>query len=88
MVSPGNCSQIQEPDFCHRCRLLERFNHKLTDMLSKTVDRSGKNWDVCLQYVQFAYPTSLHESMQVPPFYLLYRWDPWHMMEATMVRMR
>lgn len=56
--------------------LVERFNRTLTDMLAKTVDQSGKNWDTCLPYVLFAYRTSLQESTQESPFHLLYGRDP------------
>ena len=56
--------------------LVERFNRTLTDMLSKTVDRSGKNWDECLPYVLFAFRTSMQESTQESPFHLLYGRDP------------
>ena len=56
--------------------LVERFNRTLTDMLSKTADRSGKNWDECLPYVLFTYHTSMQESTQESPFYLLHGRDP------------
>ena len=35
--------------------LMERFNRTLTDMLSKRVHPSGKDWDTQLPYVLFAY---------------------------------
>ena len=57
--------------------LVERFNRTLTDMLSKTVDRNGKNWDQCLPYVLFAYCTSMQASTQESPFHLLYGRDPY-----------
>ena len=56
--------------------LVERFNRTLTDMLAKTVERDGKNWDVRLPYVLFAYRTSPQESTKESPFYLLYGRDP------------
>ena len=51
--------------------LVERFNRALTEMLSKTVEKNGKNWDEL-----FAYRTSVQESTQESPFYLLYGRDP------------
>jgi len=33
----------------------ERFNRTLTDMLAKTVEKGGRNWDTRLPYVLFAY---------------------------------
>ena len=57
--------------------LVERFNRTLTDMLAKTVEKSGRNWDECLPYVLFAYRTSMQESTQESPFHLLYGRDPY-----------
>ena len=56
--------------------LVERFNRTLTQMLSKTVDLNGKNWDEKVPYVLFAYRTSVQESTQDSPFHLLYGRDP------------
>ena len=56
--------------------LVERFNRKLSDMLAKTVDAGGKNWDDCLPYVHFAYRASPQESTGESPFFLLYGRDP------------
>ena len=56
--------------------LVERFNRTLTDMLAKTVEKSGRNWDVQLPYVLFAYQSSPQESTLESPFFLLYGRDP------------
>ena len=48
--------------------LVERFNWTLTDMLAKTVSRTGKDGDERLPYVLFAYRTSVQESTQESPF--------------------
>ena len=56
--------------------LVERFNRTLISMLAKTVEKSGRDWDVQLPYVLFAYRTSLQESTRESPFYLLYGRDP------------
>ena len=53
-------------------------------MLSKTVDRTGRNWDECLPYVLFAYRTSVQESTQESPFHLLYGRDPYLPAEDTL----
>ena len=42
--------------------LVERFNRTLTDMLAKTVDKSGRDWDRHLPHVLFAYRVSPQES--------------------------
>ena len=56
--------------------LVERFNRTLTDMLAKTVEKSGKDWDLRLPYVLFAYRSSPQESTKESPFFLLYGRDP------------
>ncbi len=56
--------------------LVERFNRTLTDMLAKTVERNGYDWDHHLPFVLFAYRSSLQESTQESLFFLLYGRDP------------
>ena len=52
--------------------LVERFNRTLTDMLAKKVKKNGRDWDVQLPYVLFAYRASMQESTRDSPFFLLY----------------
>ena len=56
--------------------LVELFNRTLTDMLAKTVAQNERDWDTHLPYVLFAYRTSIQESTQESPFFLLYGRDP------------
>ena len=35
--------------------LVERFNRTLIDVLAKTMERNGRDWDQCLPHVLFAY---------------------------------
>lgn len=56
--------------------LVERFNRTLTDMLAKTVGSGGRDWDVRLPYVLFAYRASPQASSKESPFFLLYGRDP------------
>ena len=56
--------------------LVERFNRTLTDMLAKTVEAQGHDWDERLPYVLFAYRASLQESTKESPLFLLYGRDP------------
>jgi len=56
--------------------LVERFHRTLVEMLSKTVERSGKDWDLKLPYVLSKYRTSVQESTQESLFHLLYGRDP------------
>jgi hypothetical protein len=48
----------------------------LTDMLAKTVEKDGKDWDTQLPYVLFAYRSSPQESTSESPFFLLYGREP------------
>ena len=56
--------------------LVERFHHTPTDMLAKSAQQGGKDWDLRLPYVLFAYRTSPQTSTGESPFYLLYGRDP------------
>ena len=56
--------------------LVERFNRTLIDMLAKTVEKSGRDWDTRLPFVLFAYRASPQESTQESPFFLMYGRDP------------
>ena len=56
--------------------LVERFHRTLTDMLAKSAQQGGKDWDLRLPYVLFAYRTSPQTSTGESPFYLLYGRDP------------
>ena len=56
--------------------LVERFNRTLLDMLAKTGEQSGKDWDACLPFVLFAYRATSHASTRESLFYLLYGRHP------------
>ena len=57
--------------------LVEQFNCTLTNMLAKKVKKkNGREWDVQLPCVLFAYHTSPHKSTGESPFFLMYRRDP------------
>jgi len=55
--------------------LVERFHRTLTDILAKSVEKGGKDWDKHLPYVLFAYRSSMQNSTGESPFYLLYGRD-------------
>ena len=55
--------------------LVERFNRTLLEMLSKTSSDTGRDWDINLPYVLFAYRVSAQPSTGESPFYLLYGRD-------------
>ena len=56
--------------------LVERFHRTLLAMLSKYVDKHGRDWDNYLPYLQYAYRVSAQESTKESPFFLLYGRDP------------
>ena len=64
--------------------LVERFNRTLTDMLAKTVDKSGRDWDRHLAHILFAYQVSPQESTHESPFFLLYGRDAQFHTEAAL----
>ena len=55
--------------------LVERFNRTLISMLAKTAQKGGRDWDRRLPYVLFAYRSSMQESTQESPFFLVYGRD-------------
>ena len=56
--------------------LVERFNRTLKQMLSKVVNKGGRDWDELLGPVLLAYRATPHASSGMSPFYLLYGRDP------------
>ena len=52
--------------------LTERQNRTVAQMLSNYVDKNGKNWDLFLQLVIFAYNSSVQESTQYSAFEVLF----------------
>ena len=56
--------------------LVERFNRTLIEMLSKWVDKKGRDWDQQLPYVLWAYRVSPHNSTGKSPFFLLHGYNP------------
>ena len=55
----------------------ERFNRTLTTMLRKElVEKSHDNWEEVLEYLCFAYRTTVHNSTNETPFFLLHGRDP------------
>ena len=56
--------------------LVERFHRILTDMLAKSTERGGKDWNCQLPYILFAYRASKQRSTGESPFFLLYGCDP------------
>ena len=64
--------------------LVERFNRTLIDMLAKTVEKNGRDWDRHLPHVLFAYRAGPQESTKESPFFLLYGREPQLPTEAAL----
>lgn len=62
----------------------ERFNRTLAVMISKYVSAHHRDWDQFLQYVIFAYNSSVHETTGYSPFYLLHGKEPTLPIDATL----
>ena len=56
--------------------LVERMNRSLLNMLSKSAESNGNDWDERLPFILFAYRASIQESTKESPFFLLYGRDP------------
>ena len=55
--------------------LVERFNRTLIDMIAKSTDSEGRDWDVRLPFLLFAYRATPQASTGESPFALLYGRD-------------
>ena len=49
--------------------LVERFNATLTDMIAKTTEKHGRDWDRHLPYLLYAYRTTVQSSTKESPFF-------------------
>ena len=56
--------------------LVEKFNSTLINMISKSSDSGGMEWDQQLPHLLFAYRSTVQESTRERPFFLLYGRDP------------
>ena len=52
--------------------MIERMNRTIVDMLSKFVNENQKDWDEKLPKLMMAYRTSVHETTQFTPAYLMF----------------
>ena len=51
--------------------LVERFNATLTDMIAKTTEKHGRDWDRHLLYLLYAYRTTVQSSTIESPFFCM-----------------
>lgn len=56
--------------------MIERFNETLKNAVAKVSDKFGKDWDLHLGPIQFAYNSSVHETTGMSPYFLLHGREP------------
>ena len=71
-ISGSELQKLQETDLRKVSGLVERFNQTLKVMLCKTAVQEGKDWDLLIPYVLFAYREVPQSSTGFSPFELLY----------------
>jgi hypothetical protein len=55
---------------------IEVVNHTLSTMLLAILKTNLKLWEECLPHVEFAYNRSVHSTMKVSPFQVVYGFNP------------
>jgi hypothetical protein len=56
---------------------IERVHQTIGDMLRKSVDENGRNWDDTLAFVRWVYLTNAHDSLGGDtPFHVSFGWHP------------
>ena len=82
-------SKINTSGYHPQCDgLVEKFNSTIISMLSKTVEKHGRDWDRHLPYILFAYRAAVQDSTKISPFYLLYGRRPFLPMDAALSQPR
>jgi hypothetical protein len=54
----------------------EVVNHTLSTMLRTILKSNLKLWEECLPHIEFAYNRSMHSTMKVNPFQVVYGFNP------------
>jgi translation initiation factor IF-1 len=54
----------------------EVVNHTLSTMLRAILKSNLKFWEECLPHIEFAYKRSIHSTMKLSPFQLVYGFNP------------
>jgi hypothetical protein len=57
-------------------RQTEVVNHTLSTMLRAVLKINLKLWEECLPHIEFAYNRSVHSTMKVSPFQIVYDFNP------------
>jgi hypothetical protein len=54
----------------------EVVNHTLSTMLWAVLKSNLKLWEECLPHIEFAYNRSVHSTMKLSPFQVVYSFNP------------
>nr|XP_014352698.1 PREDICTED: uncharacterized protein LOC106706359 [Latimeria chalumnae] len=63
--------------------LVERFNQTLKQMLKRVVRQDGRDWDLLLPYLLFAFREVPQASTGFSPFELLHARQPWELLDVV-----
>jgi hypothetical protein len=55
---------------------IEVINHTLSTMVRAILKTNLKLWEECLSHIEFAYNRSIHSTMKVSPFQVVYGFSP------------
>jgi hypothetical protein len=55
---------------------IEVVNHTLSTILQTILKSNLKLWEKCLPHIEFTYNRSVHSTMKVSPFQLVYDFNP------------
>jgi hypothetical protein len=63
---------------CHpqKDRQIKVVNRTLTQLLRVVIQKSLKNWEDCLSFIEFAYNGSVHSTTAFSPFEIVYGFNP------------
>ncbi|XP_055932981.1 uncharacterized protein LOC129963003 [Argiope bruennichi] len=68
----GTAPRFATPGHPESMGAVERWNKTLKEMLSKNIQENGKDWDIHLPYLLFAYREVPHSTTGLSPFQMVY----------------
>jgi hypothetical protein len=72
------CTKLLFSTTCHpqKDRQIKVVNRTLTQLLRVVIQKSLKNWEDCLSFIEFAYNGSVHSTTAFSPFEIVYGFNP------------
>lgn len=68
----GAAPRFATPGHPESMGVVERWNRTLKDMMNKNIQENGRNWDLHLPFLLFAYREVPHSTTGISPFQLVY----------------